>query len=68
MEPKMTICKICQTKFEGRRDKLYCSPRCRRRAELKVRKIKNEIAVQKFLASLSPEEKEVLAMIPPWDF
>ena len=29
----MTICKICKGEFTGRANKIYCTPRCKRRAK-----------------------------------
>jgi hypothetical protein len=29
----MTVCKICGIEFNGRRNKIYCTPKCKRRAK-----------------------------------
>jgi len=38
-------CKICNTVFQGRSDKLYCSIRCKNYYHVNLRKVTNKVAI-----------------------
>lgn len=57
-------CEACQIVFEGRPNRRYCSPECRRKAEMKERKRKKEERHKAWLASLSPEDRAFWESIP----
>ena len=72
------ICGICGTEFEGRPNRLYCSKKCRRRAEMSERNSKKaekwafwmerrEAKVRDFYASLPTADEmfEQIAGIKP---
>ena len=44
------ICPICKTEFEGRPNKIYCSPRCKRKAK----KIHKRERIYKFFLKNNP--------------
>jgi hypothetical protein len=50
-------CESCLIEFKGRPNRRYCSPECRREAEMKERKRKKEERRKAWLASLSPEDR-----------
>lgn len=57
-------CESCQTVFEGRPNRKYCSVDCRRTAEMKEREIKRKERYNAWLAALTPEERERHNSIP----
>jgi hypothetical protein len=60
----MLTCKSCRIEFEGRPNRRYCSPECRRKAEMAERKRKKEERHKVWLASLSPEDRAFWYSIP----
>jgi len=58
------ICESCQIEFEGRPNRRYCSPKCRRKAEMKERVRKKRAKFDVWLASLSPEDRAFWGSIP----
>lgn len=51
------ICEYCKKPFEGRPNRRYCSPECRREAEMTERKRKREKRRKAWLTRLSPEDR-----------
>ena len=47
-------CKACLVIFEGRPDRKFCGPKCKRLAEMETRRRKKEEAYKAWLESLGP--------------
>lgn len=52
-------CANCANAFQGRRDRLYCSPVCKQKARVLARERKRQEAHAAWLASMTPEERAV---------
>jgi len=51
------ICRSCGISFEGRPNRQYCSPKCRRRAEMTQRIVKKRERYQALRAAMGQQEK-----------
>ena len=60
-------CKICNKDFEGRPGQLYCSIKCRRKAEMAEKKRKRQARYDAWRASWTPAEREFWDSIPEFE-
>jgi len=59
----MSICKTCKTIYEGRPNRKYCSPKCKRKAEMDARKSKRKKPV---ISSRKPDWPD-WGDLPKWE-
>ena len=59
-------CRTCTNEFQGRPNRLYCSPNCRRKAEMAIRERKKEELRQAMMASMNPEERAFYDCCREW--